>query len=123
MIRPILVAIVVAAVPMTGCANPPAARVVSMSAGTKATHSEPVFYNDKHYMVDFSYSSAHSAYTVKVSGKGRSLGGTDGDRKIIEQIAISAVRHFACPSRLKGHVVPGTTRHTGTAWQLRARCA
>jgi len=109
---------------LAGCESPaPQARVVSVPVNADVAHSEPVYYNGKHYQVDFKYSRPLNAFNVKVSGKGRPLGGGEGDRKIVEQIAISAVRHFSCPSRFKGQVVPGTTRHTGSAWELQARCA
>ncbi|MGE0210496.1 MAG: hypothetical protein AB7S41_02275 [Parvibaculaceae bacterium] len=120
MLRSVLF-LLAASLPLAAC-DKPAARIVSQPQQPDVSHSEPVYYNGKHYMVDFAFSRPQNAYQVKVSGKGRSLGGEEGDRKIIEQIAISAVRHFACPDRAKGQVVPGTTRHTGSAWQLQARC-
>lgn len=109
---------------LAGCDSPrPEARIISAPPGDeKVSHSEPVFYNGKHYKVDFKYSRDLNAYAVKVTGKGRSLGSTEGDRKIVEQIALSTVRHFACPSRFKGQVVPGTSKHTGSAWEMQARC-
>ena len=58
---------------------------------------------------------------MKVSGSAsRPLGGTAGDRKTIESIAASAVRHFACPERRRAHRGRSTRRHDGTAWQLQA---
>lgn len=114
--------ILAAGLALTGCDKAPAAKIVSQPQQPDVSRSEPVNYNGKHYTVDFAYSRTQNAYQVKISGKGRLLGGEDGDRKIVEQIAVSAVRHFACPDRAKGQVVPGTTRHTGSAWELQARC-
>jgi hypothetical protein len=119
-----LILLLVAGLCLAACeGSKPDARIVSVPpVNDSVAHSEPVYYNGKHYKVDFKYSRPLNAFAVKVSGKGRSLGGGEGDRKIVEQIAISAVRHFACPSRSKGQVVPGTTRHTGSTWELQARC-
>ncbi len=109
---------------LASCESPKPAQIVSQPPiNDSASHSEPVYYNGKHYKVDFKFSRPHNAFNVKVSGAGRKLGSGEGDQKIVEQIAISAVRHFACPGRTKGQVVPGTTRHTGSAWELQARCA
>jgi hypothetical protein len=118
------IVLLVAGLALAAC-DKPAARVYSAlpAAAERAEHNEPVFYNGKHYSVRFKFNDASRTYDVTISGKGRSLGSGAGDRQVVEQIAISAVRHFACPTGQKGHVVPGTPRHTGTAWSLQARCA
>jgi hypothetical protein len=97
--------------------------VVSSPYQSGQRHTEPVFYNGKHYEVSFTFNAVANVYDMTVSGSdGRPLGSTGGDRKTVESIAASAVRHFACPERQKGHIVVNSTRHDGTAWQLQARC-
>ncbi len=85
-------------------------------------HSEPVNYNGRNYVVSFTYMPRAGNYRVSVAGKGRALGGTAGDRAIVEQVARSTVRHFACPSSQKGHIIPGSQRHEGGKWHMLARC-
>jgi hypothetical protein len=101
----------------------PAVRIVASPYADGVEHVEPVIYIGKGYEVSFRFSSAGNLYEVTVAGKGRRLGGTPGDQQIVEQVAISAVRHFACPTGQRGHVVPGTARHGGTAWGMQVRCA
>jgi hypothetical protein len=97
--------------------------VVSSPYQSGQRHTEPVFYNGKHYEVSFAFNAIGNVYDMTVSGSdGRPLGGTAGDRRTIEAIAASAVRHFACPERQKGHIVVNSTRHDGRTWQLQARC-
>ena len=60
---------------------------------------------------------------VQTTGKGRTLGATPGDRQIVEQVAISAVRHFACPTGQRGQVVSGSAQHADSAWGMQVRCA
>ncbi len=86
--------------------------------------SEPVFYNGKNYQVDFAYAKAQGAYNVTVAGRhGRPLGGKPGDQKIVEQLASSAIGHFACLSSQKGRIVPGSASHGKGKWKMQARCA
>jgi hypothetical protein len=91
---------------------------------TGKRHTEPVFYNGKHYDVSFTFNSALNAYDMTVAGDGgRRLGSTPGDQKIVEQIASSTVRHFACPTGQKGYILAGSSRYrdNGT-WALQAAC-
>jgi hypothetical protein len=97
--------------------------VVSSPYPSGQRHTEPVFYNGQQYEVSFTFNAIADVYDMSVSGSGgRPLGGTPGDGKIVEAIAASAVRHFACPDRQKGHIVANSTRHNGSAWELQARC-
>jgi hypothetical protein len=97
--------------------------VVSSPYQSGQRHTEPVFYNGQQYEVSFTFNAIGNVYDMIVSGSGgRPLGGTPGDRKVVEAIAASAVRHFACPDRQKGHIVANSTRHNGSAWELQARC-
>jgi hypothetical protein len=112
-----------AAAALGGCGKERAINVVSSPYESGVAHSEPVFYNGRHYQVGFAFNASANAYDMTVSGKGRALGGEAGDRKIVESIATSTVRHFACSGGQKGYVVAGTTRHTGSAWSLQTRCS
>jgi len=97
--------------------------VVSSPYQSGQRQTEPVFYNGQQYEVSFTFNAIANVYDMTVSGSGgRPLGGTPGDRKVVEAIAASAVRHFACPDRQQGHIVANSTRHNGSAWELQARC-
>ncbi len=109
---------------LAACANRGHVNLVNSTYADGATHTEPVFYNDKHYAVTFRYNAGLNAYDVTVAGKGgRRLGDKPGDRAIVEQIASSALTHFACPNGQKSAVVPGTTSHAGGRWAMQTRCA
>lgn len=112
-----------AALAAAGCQEARGVRIVSSPYADGVKHTEPVFYNGKHYEVSFRFNAGADLYHVTVAGKGRRLGGTPGDQEIVEQVAVSAVRHFACPTGQRGQVVPGSARHGDGAWALDARCA
>jgi hypothetical protein len=107
---------------VAGCEEPRGVAIVASPYADGIEHIEPVVYNGKSYDVGFRFSAAGNMYEVTVAGKGRRLGGTAGDQKIVEQVAISAVRHFACPTGQRGEVVAGSTRHGGSAWGMQVRC-
>ena len=117
-------AVVVIGMMLAACASQKnAVMVVSSPYPSGQRHTEPVFYNGQQYEVSFTFNAIANAYDMIVSGNGgRPLGGTPGDRKVVEALAASAVRHFACPDRQKGHIVANSTRHNGGAWELQARC-
>lgn len=115
--------LIAAALAAAGCQETRGVRIVSSPYADGAKHTEPVFYNGKHYDVSFQFNAAADLYQVTVAGKGRRLSGTPGDQQIIEQVAVSAIRHFACPTGQRGQVVPGSIRHGDGAWALEARCA
>src|SRR5262245_45901606 len=97
--------------------------VVSSPYQSGQRHTEPVFYNGKHYEGASAPRASAHGHDMPGSGRGGGpLGSSARDRKTVEAIAASAVRHFACPERQKGHIVVNSTRHDGTAWQLQARC-
>lgn len=107
----------------TACAPKNQINVVSSPYADGVTHTEPVFYNGKHYDVSFRFNAHANAYEVTVAGKGgRPLAAGDGDRVIVEAIGTSTVRHFACATGHKSAVVPGTTRHAAGRWDMRTRC-
>ena len=88
-----------------------------------AAHKEPVFYNGKHYDMRFRYLAASNSYDINIAGRGgRKLGNKPGDAKIVREVVVSALRHFACARGQKGHVVPGSIRHESGSWRMQARC-
>ena len=109
---------------VSGCEQPgEAAAVVSSPYADGAEHVEPIVYNGKRYDVSLRFLAPANVYDVTVAGTGRKLGGTPGDRQIVEQVAMSAVRHFGCPTGQRGQVVEGSARHGGSAWGMQVRCA
>ena len=109
---------------LVACASKSQVTIISSEYANGISHTEPVFYNDKHYDVTFRYDAGINAYDVTVAGKnGRRLGSKDGDQAVIENIAASAVTHFACASGQRSAIVPGATRHNAGRWDTRAKCA
>ncbi len=108
---------------LAACEKKAEVQTVSSLYRSGETQSQPVIYNGKPYTVGFTYRSAGDHYDVTVAGKGgRALGGKDGDRKIVEQIGSSTVRHYACRDSQKGRILPGSSRHTGKKWHMQAKC-
>lgn len=108
---------------LAGCQQPGGVGLASSPYADGERHTEPVVYNDRHYDVSFRFDAAGNLYEVNVAGKGRALGATQGDQAIVEQVASSAVRHFGCPTGQRGHIVEGSARHGGRAWDMQVRCA
>ena len=109
---------------LVACASKSQVTIITSEYADGIARTEPVFYNDKHYEVTFRYNAGINAYDVTVAGKnGRRLGSKDGDQAIIENIAASAVSHFACANGQRSAIVPGATRHNAGSWDTRARCA
>jgi hypothetical protein len=109
---------------LSGCEQPPGPAVVVASPYADGVeHVEPIVYNGKHYDVSLRFQPAGNVYDVTVAGKGRKLGDTPGDQQIVEQVAISAVRHFGCATGQRGQVISGSARHGGSAWGMQVRCA
>lgn len=107
----------------TACQEKPAVPVAVSPYANGAQHTEPVVYNGRPYEVSFRFDVAAKHYEVEVAGKDRNLGASPGDQRIVEQVAASTVRHFACPTGQRGEIVPGSARHSGAAWAMRARCS
>ena len=119
----LLLAVIAVLAMMTGACTQNKARVVSSPYRDGTNHSEPVFYNGKHYKLRFKYVAHRDIYDVNVVGKGgRKLGGKPGDEKIVSDMVSSAIRHFACARGKKAFVVPGTPQHNNGAWNMQARC-
>jgi hypothetical protein len=117
---PVFLPVVLVVLAACGSANKPA--IVASPYGDGIEHTEPVFFTGKHYNVSFKYSPVRASYAVKVEGEGHALGGGPSDRAIIEQVASSTLSHFACPTRQRAQIVPGTVSAERGSWILEARC-
>ncbi len=117
-------ALVISAAVLSSCSNAgnDAIRTAPGGAAVSGTRTEPVNYNGRMYRVTFRQKSGPGHYEVVVAAPGRKLGGTDGDRKIVEQIAASTVRHFNCRDGHRARIVPGTQRHENGRWVMQAKC-
>lgn len=107
---------------LSACEPPRGQAVMVSPYADGVEHVEPIVYNGRHYDVRLRFQAAANSYQVQVAGKGRKLGGTDGDRQIVERVATTAVRHFACPTGQRGEVVSGSARHSGRDWGMQVRC-
>ena len=108
---------------LSACEQPSRVEVAVSPYADGQEHVEPIVFNGKRYDVSFRFRPAGNHYEVTVQGKGRKLGATPGDRQIVEQVAVSAVRHFACATGQRGEVVAGSPQHGGSAWGMQVRCA
>ncbi len=107
---------------LAACEKKKTAAIVASPYGDGVEHREPVFFTGKHYNVTFRYIAARASYDMKVEGQGRKLGGGPGDLQIVEQVASSALSHFACPTKQRAQIIPETASHVAGAWILQARC-
>ncbi len=107
-----------------GCADAGKQKIETSPGGAAVSGSrtEPVNYNGRMYRVTFRQKSGPGHYEVTVAAPGRKLGGTDGDRRIVEQIAVSTVRHFNCRDGHHARIVPGSQKHEKGRWIMQAKC-
>lgn len=83
------------------------------------SRSEPIFYNGKHYALNYSYNDAMKAFDMKVSGTTTPMR-SDGEKDAVN-IASSSLGYFACPAGQRGRLV-GTPKFKNGVWTLQARC-
>ncbi len=117
------------ALTLAACARPAPTPPVKV---TRAAHSGPyadgrvhvetVRYNGRDYRVSIRRLPASEIFALKVAAPGRALGGTRGDLRIVQQIALSTLRHYACRSGHRAEAIPDSARHAKGAWQMKARC-
>ena len=113
----------IALLTMLGACSRPKPVIVNSPYGSGTTHSEPVFYNGKHYKLSFKYIAVKNLYDVSIIGKGgRKLGSKPGDAKIVGEVVSSAIRHFTCATGQKAHILPGSQRNLNGRWHMYARC-
>ncbi|MEO9874597.1 MAG: hypothetical protein ABJM26_13720 [Anderseniella sp.] len=85
-------------------------------------HTEPLYYNGRTYQVQFRHIIAEQVYTVNVSARGRSLGKTAADARIVSEVGRNAVNHFACKDNQKAQILDGSVQPSTVGWNMRARC-
>jgi hypothetical protein len=83
------------------------------------SRSEPIFYNGKHYALNYTFNDAMKAFDVKVSGTTTPM--KPDSQKDATNIAFSSLGYFACPDGQKGRLV-GSPKFKGGVWALQARC-
>ena len=111
-----------AAAALSGCGkSTPAVNVFSAPCADGKEHSEPVFYNGKFYLVSYRFEQAALAYGLTVQGKdGRRL--KPSDAPAADQLAVPSLSHFACPSKQRAAVLPGSLKHEANGFTMKARC-
>jgi hypothetical protein len=83
------------------------------------SRSEPIYYNGKHYALNYTYNNAMKAFDMKVSGTTAAM--KPDSQKDAINIASSSLGYFACPDGQKGRLV-GSPQFKGGVWALQARC-
>ncbi len=118
----ILVLAVVAG--LGACAQTPAPSVQILSApfADGKERREPVFYNDRMYSVSYRFDAAAAAYAVRVTREGRVMQAGADSQKAAEAIATSSLSHFACPTKKRAQIIPGSLRHDGAGYAMNLRC-
>lgn len=109
---------------VAACAQTPAPSVQILSApfADGKEHREPVFYNDHMYAVSYRFDAGAAAYVVRVTREGRSMKAGAEGRKTAEAIATSSLSHFACPTKKRARVIPGSLVHDGAGYAMNLRC-
>lgn len=85
-------------------------------------HTEPLYYNGRTYQVQFRHIIAEQVFAVNVSARGRSLGKTAADRRIVSEVGRNAINHFACKDSQKAQILDGSVQPSAVGWKMRARC-
>lgn len=116
----------VAVLALSGCASKkPELASINANPSPYAqgqTHTEPLYYNGRTYQVQFRHIIAEQVFTVNVSARGRSLGRTAEDGRIVSEVGRNAVNHFACKNNQKAQIVDGSLQPGTVGWNMRARC-
>ncbi len=116
----------VAVLALTACASEkPELATINTNPSPYAqgeAHSEPLFYNGRTYQVQFRHIVADKVYTVNVSARGRSLGRTEDDGRIVSEVGRNAINHFACRDTQKAQILDGSLQPGTVGWNMQARC-
>ncbi len=83
------------------------------------SRSEPIFYNGKHYALNYTYNDATKAFDMKLSGTTAAM--KADSQKDAVNIASSSLGYFACPDGQRGRLV-GSPKFNSGVWALQARC-
>ena len=111
-----IMVIVCAAALLASCAGKSTVNITHGSAQMQTRpRSEPVFYNGKTYMLDYSYVESASAFDMRVSGMGPK------QHNDAVALATSSLRHFACTGGQSSQMT-GEPNYVGGVWRLQARC-
>jgi len=119
--KPTVLFILGFAVLLAACSKAGRVDITSNGPPTLQTQSrsEPVFYNGKHYALNYSYNDAMKAFDVKVQGTESAM--KPDSQKDAVNIASSSLSYFACPDGQRGRLV-GSPKFDGGVWALQARC-
>jgi len=98
---------------------------VDVTSGSTASiqtrsRAEPIFYNGQNYKVSYAYNKTLNLFDMRVQGTSVTM--TAKDANTATAIATSALRHFACPDSLSGHLI-GQPKFVSTTWSMQAKCA
>jgi hypothetical protein len=121
LMKPTVLAVLCLAVPVAACSKSGNVDINSGGLRTVQTQSrsEPIFYNGKHYALNYTYNEAMKAFDVKVAGTTTPMK-ADSQTDAVN-IASSSLSYFACPDGQKGRLVGSPQFNAGT-WALQARC-
>jgi hypothetical protein len=97
--------------------------ILSSPYADEAEHMEPVFFTGRHYEVTFRFDRARLAYATRVAGQGWEMTRSSIHESTAEQVAKSALSHFACPTKQRAGIVQGTMVYGEGAWRMEVRCS
>ncbi|MGE0008198.1 MAG: hypothetical protein AB7S92_21775 [Parvibaculaceae bacterium] len=83
------------------------------------SRSEPIYYNGRHYALNYTYNDSAKVFDMKVSGTTAAMK-SDSEKDAVN-IASSSLGYFACPEGQRGRLV-GAPKFKGGTWALQARC-
>ena len=83
------------------------------------SRSEPIFYNGKHYALNYTYDDSRKIFDMRVAGTTAAM--KPDSQKDAINIASSSLGYFACPDGQRGRLV-GSPQFSGGVWVLQARC-
>jgi hypothetical protein len=112
------------AVALVGCAaKGKEVLILSSPYADEAEHMEPVFFTGHHYEVTFRFSRARLAYATRVAGQGWEMTRSPDHQSTAEQVAKSALSHFACPTKQHAGIVKDTAVYGEGVWRMEVRCS
>ena len=81
--------------------------------------TEPVIFNGHRYLLRWRRTPG-DAYEARISAPGRRLGATEGDERVVREVAAAAMHHFNCRSREQARV--SALRPVNGRWEMLVRC-
>jgi len=113
-----LICLMLSATLLAGCKAGSNGITINQHSGGEVqttSRSEPVFYNGKTYQLDYTYTKSSKAFDMRVSGMGPK------QQKEAEAVAISSLRHFACPDGQSSQMI-GAPSYADGVWSVQAKC-